>query len=191
MPSNIQESPLIIDWGPMSNEQRMDPYGFEYSTNSIVINIRSQMSSLGKNSDTLFERTYAEPLNLHIKYPDIVLGEVYLIPLYEYDDSAVARREVAFSNRQTKVEKYINFFNAINNRNRGGNDYQYERCALLIVDFNNATPILYNNSRELIEAGIISANFNIEYETLSFRNFARDIIRIYGERFDINNIISS
>lgn len=188
VPSNIHGDPLIVNWGPMSYEQKNDPYGFEYSTNTLVINVRSQMSSLMKNSDTLFERTFAEALNLHIRYPNMVLGEVYLIPLYEYDDSAVARRRVGFRERQTNIEKYISFFNAINNREISGDDYKYERCALLIVDFNHDTPVLYNNSRELREAGIISNGFNIEYETLSFRSFARDIIRIYGERYDIRNI---
>ncbi len=188
VPSNINKDPLIVNWGPMSYEQKNDPYGFEYSTNTLVINVRSQMSSLEKNSDTLFERTFAEALNLHIRYPNMVLGEVYLIPLYEYDDSAVARRIVGFKERKTNVEKYISFFNAINNRELDGDDYKYERCTLLIVDFNNDTPILYNNSSELKEAGIISNSFNIEYETLSFRSFARDIIRIYSERYDVRNI---
>ena len=66
--------------------KEIDPYGEEYSKNTLVINVRSQMSSLAKNSDTLFERTFAEAMNLHMQYPDIVLGEVYLIPINEYDD---------------------------------------------------------------------------------------------------------
>ena len=45
------------------------------------------MSSLAKNADTLFERIFAKSLNLHMRYPNIVLGEVYLIPVYEYDDN--------------------------------------------------------------------------------------------------------
>ena len=52
------------------------------------------MSSLAKNSDTLFERTFAEAQNLHMRYPDIVLGEVYLIPVHEYDDDMVKRGTV-------------------------------------------------------------------------------------------------
>lgn len=46
----------------------------------LSVNIRSQLSSLSKNIDTLYERTFAEALNLHLSYPKQCLGEVYLIP---------------------------------------------------------------------------------------------------------------
>ncbi len=188
VPSNIRQKPIKIDWGPMSFKEITDPYGFEYSTNTLVINIRSQMSSLAKNSDTLFERTFAEAQNLHMRYKDIVLGEVYLIPLYEYDDVAVSNHKVAFKFNKTDVEKYISFFNSINSRKKGGHDYSYERCALLIVDFNKDKPKLYNNSEELKDAGIISKDFIIEQSTLSFNNFAEDLLKIYADRFNINDI---
>lgn len=81
VPRNVRRSPLTIDWGPMAFQRKSDPYGFEYSNNTLVINVRSQMSSLAKNSDTLFERTFAEAQNLHMRYPNMVLGEVYLIPI--------------------------------------------------------------------------------------------------------------
>lgn len=71
------------------------------------------MSSLAKNSDTLFERTFAESQNLHMRYPNIVLGEVYLIPVREYDDELVKSNRVGFKARQTNIEKYISFFNSM------------------------------------------------------------------------------
>lgn len=91
VPSNIRKQPLIIDWGPMAFQRKRDPYGYEYSNNTLVINVRSQMSSLAKNADTLFERTFAEAHNLHMRYSHMVLGEVYLIPIHEYDDEAVKK----------------------------------------------------------------------------------------------------
>lgn len=191
IPSNIRKMPLSINWGPMAFQSKIDPYGQEFSSNTLVINVRSQMSSLAKNADTLFERTFAEALNLHMRYPDIVLGEVYLIPTHEYDDVEVANHRVAFKRHQTDVEKYISFFNSINNRAVGGEPYMYERCALLVVDFNAAQPRLFRNSSELKAAGLISQNFQIEYSTLGFDNFVEDILRIYGERYNINNLIVS
>lgn len=188
VPSNIGKTSITIDWGPLAFEYKTDSYGFEYSTNTLVINVRSQMSSLAKNSDTLFERTFAEAQNLHMRYPDIVLGEVYLIPVHEYDDNLVKQNKVAFRNHQTNIEKYISFFNSINNRTSNGADYAYERCALLIVDFNKPQPYLFKNSSELKQAGYISQNFNIEYATLNFQNFANDILSIYSNRYDIENI---
>ena len=49
---------------PLKYNNKIDKYGIEYSTDTLVINVRSQMSSIEKNKDTLFERTFAEPLNL-------------------------------------------------------------------------------------------------------------------------------
>lgn len=189
VPSGIHKNPINIDWGPLAFQNKNDPYGYNYSTNTLVVNVRSQMSSLAKNADTLFERTFAEALNLHMRYPKIVLGEVYLIPIHEYDDELVKSHRVGFKQRQTDVERYISFFNSINNRELGGADYEYERCTLLIVDFNQAQPRLFNNSAELKAAGYISKDFEIEYATLGFRTFAKDILEIYKSRYDISNLM--
>lgn len=189
IPSGIKEAPTTIKWGPLAFENKEDPYGLEFSTNTLVINIRSQMSSLAKNADTLFERTFAEALNLHMRYPNITLGEVYLIPVHEYDDELVKINKVGFKARQTNIEKYISFFNSINDRQVDGDDYAYERCALLVVDFNKPQPYLFNNSEELKSAGLISHDFGIEYANLNFQDFAEDILRIYSERYNIDNLM--
>ncbi len=191
LPANIQKKPIIINWGPLKFENKKDPYGFDFSTNSLVINVRSQMSSLAKNSDTLFERTFAEAQNLHMRYKDIVLGEVYLIPTHEYDDTLVKQNLVGFKKNHTNIEKYISFFNSINNRTLKGENYEYERCTLLIVDFSKAQPKLYQNSAELKKDGLISPSFGIEYATLAFNTFAEDILNIYASRYDINNLRTS
>ncbi len=188
LPKGIAEEQIDIDWGPMAFQNKIDPYGYDFSTNTLVINVRSQMSSLGKNADTLFERTFAEALNLHIRYPNIVLGEVYLIPVYEYDDALVAENRVGFKTRMSDVEKYISFFDSINNRGAEQEPYKYERCALLVVDFRYDKPKLYRNSKELKEDGVISESFGIEYAGLGFESFAEDIIDIYATRYCIGNI---
>ena len=189
IPRNIEPIHTAITWGPLKFENKKDPYGYEFSTQTLVINVRSQMSSVGKNSDTLFERTFAEADNLHRCYPDIVLGEVYLIPTHEYDDAQVKLHNAAFKTNHVNIEKYISFFNAINHRQPGGDNYAYERCALLVVDFRRDIPKLYNNSAEMKLDGIISQNFQVEYETLSFVHFTRDIIDIYASRYDVNNLL--
>lgn len=188
VPSGIRQAPTTISWGPLAFENKIDLYGMEYSTNTLVINVRSQMSSLAKNSDTLFERTFAEALNLHMRYPDMVLGEVYLIPVHEYDDELVKNNQVGYKTRQTNLEKYISFFNSINGRTIGGADYAYERCALLIVDFSQPQPYLFENSQELKDAGFISKGFGIEYATLNFQSFTDDILAIYADRCNLANL---
>ena len=107
LPKNIEKNRRFIDWGPLKFQRKIDDYGDIYTTNTLVINIRSQMSSLAKNADTLFERTFAEAMNLHMKYPNIILGDVYLIPVYEYDDESVKNNTVSFKNKVTDLEKYI------------------------------------------------------------------------------------
>ena len=157
---------------------------------------------MAKNFDTLFERTIAEAQNLHVRYPNMVLGEVYLIPVYEYDDKAAKEKKIGFKKKQVKLEKYISFFSAINGRTLSTkiglegelentkNAYLYERCALLIVDFSKKNPKLYTSSSELKKDGLISDDFPIEYAELGFESFAKDIINVYTERFDMNNIIN-
>lgn len=189
VPKNIAECDTPIKWGPMAFQNKTDPYGEIFTENTLVINVRSQMSSLAKNSDTLFERTFAEAENLHKRCPNMVLGEVYLIPVNEYDDEAVKINTVKFKDHQTDIEKYISFFDSINGRRIGGDDYMYEKCALLIVDFSKPYPRLFKNSAELKAAGLISGGFSIEYATLAFDSFTDDILRVYASRYNINNIL--
>lgn len=188
LPRGISPREIKITWGPMAFQNKKDFYGYEYSTNSLVINVRSQMSSLAKNADTLFERTFAEAMNLHMRYPKMVLGEVYLIPVYEYDDILVEQKKVGFKSHKTDVEKYISFFDSINNRTQEDEPYKYERCTLLVVDFRRKYPVLYRDSEELKKDGIISEDFAIEYATLGFDSFAENIIDIYARRYDVDNI---
>jgi hypothetical protein len=188
VPKGIKEKSTPIDWGLMAFQNEIDPYGFDFSTNTLVINVRSQMSSLAKNADTLFERTFAEALNLHMRYPNMVLGEVYLIPVYEYDDTEAAKHQVAFKNKHVNVEKYITFFDAINKRQKVEETYKYERCTLLVVDFRPDSPKLYRNSDELKKDGIVSKSFPLEYASLAFDTFTEEIVDIYAERYSIKNI---
>ena len=188
LPANITEERTEINWGPLAFERKVDPYGFDFSTNTLVINVRSQMSSLAKNSDTLFERTFAEALNLHMRYPEMVLGEVYLIPTHEYDDNLAKENIVGFKSKSVNLEKYISFFDSVNNRKENDAPYRYERCALLIVDFNREQPYLYNDSSELISDGLLPKDFGIEYETLNFQTFASDILSIYASRYNLDNL---
>lgn len=189
IPSGIEKEEQIINWGPMAFEKKTDIYGENFSRNTLVINVRSQLSSIAKNSDTLFERTFAEAGNLHMKYSDMVLGEVYLIPVFEYDDVAIKGKYVKFKDINIDLEKYISFFYSISGRkNIYDSIYKYERCALLIVDFSQQTPKLYNNSKELKLDNLISNDFKIEYGDISYNGFVKDLLNIYSTRFNIDNL---
>lgn len=197
VPKKILRKERKIDWGPLLYENKIDPYGQEYIEQSLIINIRSQLSSLIKNADTLFERTFAEAFNIHLIYPNAVLGEVYLIPVYEYDDQAMKGNKVIFKESKTNLEKYISFFTALNNRAAYGHDEskgiiieaeKYEKIALLIVDFSKSPIKLYNSTEELKEDKLVNENFSLELEDLSFNIFIKSLLEIYEERFNILNI---
>lgn len=188
-PKNIAQVKRRISWGPLANENVTDIYGEEYTRNTLIINVRSQMSSIAKNTDTLFERTFTEALNLHMMYRDAVLGEVYLIPVYEYDEATMNQRRITFKSHQTNVAKYISFFSAINGRTDSNDElYKYERCTLLILDFKYERPVLYRSTSQLIAAGLLPEDFSLPLEALSFDTFTRDILSSYAQRFDLNSL---
>lgn len=189
VPSNIEPKRTKITWGPLAFEGETDLYGKEYTENTLIINVRSQMSSLAKNADTLFERTFAETTNLHTIYPEAILGEVYLIPVYEYDQEFAKKNIVKYKENRTNLEKYISFFTAINGRNDSSDDiYKYERCALIIVDFSHEEPIIYNSTDMLKRDGLVSPSFPLELADISYDNFIEDLLEIYNQRFKIDNI---
>lgn len=190
IPKNISKIPRKIEWGPLSFENLMDNYGLEFTRNTLVINIRSQLSSIAKNSDTLFERTYAEADNLHRLYNDIVLGEVYLIPVFEYDEIKMLENKVGFKDKQTNLEKYISFFHNINGRvSTNGENYKYERCSLIIVDFSKENPKIYNSTSELKKDNLVSQTFNLELNKITFDRFVEELLEIYSERHKLENIL--
>src|SRR5699024_12674694 len=85
VPDDIDDKLEVIDWGILRYSGKETPYGAYKEERILSVNLRSQLSSLAKNTDTLFERMIAEPLNLHLQYPRMVTGELYMIPVYEYE----------------------------------------------------------------------------------------------------------
>ena len=164
----------------------LSPKGYE---RIISVNIRSQLSSMQKNIDTLYERTFAEALNLHLKYNNICLGEVYLIPTHEYDDKAMLTKQIRFKTL-SKIENYINMFQAINmRRDPGFDEYKYERVCLLIVDFRPKQPRIYHDIKELIKDGLVAKGTKTNMNNLSIVEFADDLLQIYSRRFNIKDIV--
>jgi hypothetical protein len=149
------------------------------------VNVRSQLSSIEKNYDTLFERLFAEALNLHNRFPYLVLGYIYLLPKIGYDDEAAKRKQVRFSERYN-IEKYILSFLSIANReNPEDVPWKYERVCLLIVDFEQTPPLVINNIETLKTEGLVSAKFAeyFSFSNLSIENFFDDLYKIMLERY--------
>lgn len=161
-----------------------DYYGKDYTERTISINIRSQMSSLAKNFDTLYERTIAEAQNLHVRCQKMVLGEVYMIPVKEYDASVMDNNVVQFIDKVGAVEKYIKSFQAINGRlDFTREDYKYERVCLLLVDFAQTPAKIYSSNQELINDGLLDADSTASIDELSWGTFTDNILASYETRF--------
>lgn len=168
-----------------------DLYGRDYTERTLSINIRSQLSSTEKNFDTLFERTFAEALNLHLRCPKMVLGEFYMIPVREYDSDEANNKRVKFKKLgriEKHIEKYLLSFNSVNNRISIGTDYyKYERVCLLIVDFDKRIPKVYNSDYELKKDLLIPENSKASINNLTFTSFINDLLKIYAIRFGEGN----
>lgn len=181
-PPGVQRVEEIIAGGFLEGET--DIYGQNLTERSISINVRSQLSSLSKNFDTLYERTFAEALNFHLRCPQMCLGEVYMIPVYEYDTGAAQNHEIAFSRGFRNVEKYLRAFNAIAGRVAiVGDLHMYERVCLLVVDFNRDIPKIYSTDQELKEDGLLAENSAASIANLSFDEFVPSLLETYRARF--------
>lgn len=187
-PKSKVEKKELISFNGLFNTETYDKYGELFTENVLSINVRSQLSSMTKNIDTMFERTYAEPLNLHRRLPKMVLGEVYLISVKELDSKEINNKNVKYKdpNPSTRrsLEKVINGFSALNLRShQRDDDFKYERVALILVDF-SCTPVkVYNNVQELILDKILEVGTTVSLENLSYDHFIENLLDIHIKRF--------
>lgn len=179
--SNTQRSYETITDGPLKGTQ--DNLGRKASETAIVISVRSQLSSVDKNFDTLMERAFAETLNLRLRLPGLVMGEIYLLPVFEYDAEAMNGNRVAFGRNPVALEKFIRTFIGISGRLPGESVdlYKYERSALILSDFRQDPPEVYSTPDQLIRVGV-SSNIANTYPELSPEGFAANIVDAHLQR---------
>lgn len=183
VPNNLQKQSETLTEGLLKGVK--DEYGEEFTKNTLSINVRSQISSIQKNFDTLYERTISEAQNLHERCPDMVLGEVYMIAVPEYNDKEFANNKSAFKNiNQQIVEKYIKSFQVINNRaTTTKHFYKYEAVCLLIVRLDLNPSKVYNTTQELIDDGLLASDTNVQYEGLEWESFVPKLLHTHEQRF--------
>ncbi len=186
VPNGVKPKKEILNFQGILYGQE-DKYGFNLTEKSLSINVRSQLSSSSKNFDTLYERTFAEALNLHLRCPKMVLGEFYMIAVNEYDSTAANNKQIKYKNVKgvaKHIEKYLLSFAAVNNRATiTGDHFKYERVCLLIVDFSQKVPKVYNTDAELKQDNLLPAISIATIQNLSFPSFISDLLKIYSTRF--------
>ncbi len=186
IPNDIEPKSEVLAIGLLQGTK--DQYGESFTEKTLAINVRSQISSIQKNFDTLYERTISEAQNLHDRCPAMVLGEVYMIAVPEYDDKEFENNKCVFKKVNSQiVEKYIKSFHAISSRNDPTKYfYQYESTCLLIVDFSQKVSKIYHTTQELIEDGLLSRDTTVQYEGLDWNSFAEKLLKTYSTRFGID-----
>ncbi|WP_194975946.1 hypothetical protein [Aquiflexum lacus] len=187
-PNNKTPRVERIDFNGLYNTGTTEPYGELFSEHILSVNVRSQLSSLSNNIDTMFERTYAEPLNLHRRVPKMVLGELYLISVRELSSSQLALNNVVYkpftNSTANYLEKYIKGFAALNMRaSQRDDDFKYERVALIIADFSQNPVKVYNTTQDLINENLLPANSIASMDNLNYDGFVRTLLDVYDKRF--------
>ena len=187
-PKNKPEILEPLDFSGLYATGVTEPYGELFTEHILSVNVRSQLSSIGSNIDTMYERTYAEPLNLHRRLPKMVLGEVYLFSVRELDSSQVALNNVAYKPHTDSVgryiERYIKGFAALNMRSgQRDDDFKYERVALILADFSQTPVKIYRNNAELNSEGILPVNSTADMNNLSYDGFVDRLLKVYNRRF--------
>lgn len=190
-PNNLQPHQELLDFNGLFNTGITEPYGELFTEHILSINLRTQLSSLGNNIDTMFERTYAEPLNLHRRVPKMVLGEMYLISVKELDSRQIAQNNPVYCNftaaTARQLERYIKGFAALNMRKgQRDDDFKYERVALIIADFSQNPIKVYNTTQQLIQDNLLPANSTATMKNLEFEGFVRTLLDVYEKRFGLN-----
>lgn len=180
VPSNIDKTSSSVS---TYMGMKQDELGISYLKHTLILNVRSQIVSIAKNTDTILERTFAEPVNLNLRDDEIILGEFFLLPVSEIDINCARNNQKGYKNLSNYIiEKYINFFTAIRDKeNKTQNEkiVSYSECCLILVDLSKDNPKIYKTTQELIDDGFVSNNFDQEINQLYFYNVIKSLYDKY------------
>ena len=100
---------------------------------SLSISLKSQMSSIANNFGDRYEALIGDATGLHEKFPFLVFGMLYLLPL-NTNLGPVKGETPNFK----KIEEYL--ITITNRKDFDDRSSKYEHFALLIVDFEKNPP---------------------------------------------------
>lgn len=173
--------PETLDSGARDGE--IDQVGFAATDSAMAIGVRSQLSSVNKNFDTLMERAFAESLNLRLRCPNIVLGDVYVVPLFEIDDKEATNHIVKYKTKKTDVAKFVRLFASITQPDHRSNPldlYKYNSTALVIADFSTPELEIAWDEKDLAKWGF-DEKTQKSFESIKPSAFVQRITSFYAE----------
>lgn len=156
----------------------------ENSKPLISLNIRSQLSSVQKNYDTLFERLVAESVNIHEKFPQLPCAYLYLLPTIGYSSDAMKKNKVV-RDEIFNWEKYLTTFSLLANRkDPKDKTFKYEKVCLLAVDFSTNPPHILSSTNDFLSRNLITKNFarSFNYSPLKIDNIVEKLITVFNQR---------
>ena len=111
---------------------------------SIIIGIRSQMSSVSKNILTYYEEIIGDCISLHDRFPMAVICYVYLLPTRSIKPT--------LENEAIDLERAEKLFRLITDRGDWRNTKdKYEHFAFLKVDFAADPPVLLEVISKMVD----------------------------------------
>ena len=138
----------------------------------MMVGVRSQMSSIGKNVLTYYEEIIGDCISLQDRFPMTVIGYVYLMPLHPI--------KPGLEKENVDHIRYARLYDAI--AGREGQAYKdirgiYDQFAYMIVDFAASPPVLHD---ELLPENLkhdlkISTFIERMIETFKSRNVFLDV----------------
>lgn len=109
----------------------------------IIIGIRSQMSSIGKNILTYYEEIIGDCISLHDRFPMAVICYVYLLPTKPI--------KPGLEDEAVNLDRAEKLFKLITDRGDWRNTKdKYEHFAFLKVDFTKDSPVLLDTLPQLL-----------------------------------------
>jgi hypothetical protein len=120
----------------------------------VIVGVRSQMSSVGKNALNYYEGIVGECISLQDRFPMSSIGYVYLMPLRPI----MQGREAEIINHP----RYSRMYEAITGRT--GQDYKsirgiYDEFAYMVVDFDKDPPELRD---DIVRSGVPNSDLRID-----------------------------
>ena len=104
---------------------------------SMLISVKSPMTSIDKNVGSRFEEALGDVFTLHEKYPFCVFGFVMTLPMVDHAKKADGT-EAGNSINFLKLERFLT---TITNRTDTDKDYmKYEHLAFVVVDWDSTPP---------------------------------------------------
>ena len=145
----------------------------------LIINNRTQMSKISANWDTIFERAYAEALNLRSP-TNYITGEVFLLPYYEMDYKKCEENIIEYKTKPINLDWFFSHYAKVNLREdtstEGINFLKYDKLCILIVDFKE-TP-----AKIVTDFG--DNNLNQRYREFSYEGFCEYLLNKYKNKIN-------